>query len=436
VAAAVWGCTGAACVGRTEELSGKTGPGRAVRIESQAKVESPGGWSDLAPAPDGSGRLWVTTDRGPNGTGRSGGKNLRTLLAPSFAPAILEIELPRDRAHGAARVAKTLPLAGRSGKPFSGRPNGLGRDEPILDATATEQLAFDPNGVDTEGIVQMPDGTFWMVEEYRPSLLHVSATGRVLARYVPQGTRLEGADTEIRDVLPAAYAARRDNRGFESIAASPDGTRLWVMLQSPLENGKTKHVSKAGNVRLLVFDPAAGRPTAEHVYRLGDPAAAGYLKKGAAPDDGKICAMAAIDGDSLLVIEQDDTGLARLYCVDLADATDTLPRQATKGEPTLEEIRDLGAAGIRAVRKTLVADLAPLVSAMRRDVFGDEAKSSKAPLKLEGLAILDGERVALVNDNDFGVHVASGDQCRTCLWIVRLDRALPQAGDARAKEKR
>ena len=380
-----------------------------------------GGVSDLCVAADGSGRFWATTDRGPNGTAKVDGKKLRTLLTPTFAPEIFEVALVDAPGSACeARVGRTMALAGRSGSPFSGRPNGVGRDEPILDAASGKPVAGDPNGVDTEGLVQLKDGSFWMVEEYRPSLLRVSAEGRVIERYVPEGASLAGADAEVHDVLPAAYANRRDNRGFESLAVSPDGTRLWTLLQSPLDHGTAKTVKKAGNVRLLAFDPVKSRPVAEHVYRLGDPADPDYLTKGAAPDDGKLCAMAAIDADSLLVIESDDTGLARLYRADLNSATDTLVGKAA----TLEEIRDLLAAGIAPVTKTLVADLAPLVPRMRRDVYGEADPSGDAPLKLEGMAILGPDRVAIVNDNDFGVNLGPGAVCRTCLWVIRLPASL------------
>jgi hypothetical protein len=384
-----------------------------------------GGVSDLCVAADGSRRFWATTDRGPNGTAKVDGKKLRTLLAPTFAPEIYELTLSGSA--GAAcevRVGTTIALAGHSGMPLSGRPNGVGRDEPILDAASGKPVAGDPNGVDTEGLVQQKDGSFWMVEEYRPSLLRVSAEGRVLERFVPEGANLAGADAEVHDVLPAAYANRRDNRGFESLAVSPDGTRLWTLLQSPLDHGTAKTVKKAGNVRLLAFDPVAGRPVAEHVYRLGDPADPDYLTKGAAPDDGKLCAMAAIDADSLLVIESNDAGLARLYRIDLASATDTLAERSSRIDATLEEIVDLEAAGIVPVKKALVADLAPLVSRMRRDVFGEADPSGDAPLKLEGMAILGPDRVAIVNDNDFGVNLGPGAVCRTCLWVIRLPASL------------
>ena len=405
--------------------------GAAVSCAADATVELSaafdrqaldGGLSDLAPAADGSGRLWATTDRGPNGTTAIDGTTVRTLLDPAFVPTLVEVELRPSAAGGpAASVVRRLPLAGTTGRPLSGRPNGVGRDEPSVDAATGRPVAGDPDGVDTEGVVQLADGTFWMVEEHRPSLLHVSAAGRVLARFVPRGVRLEGADADVHPVLPEAYAARRDNRGFESLAASPDGKRLWTMLQSPLDNGGEKEVRKAGNIRLLAFDPAAGRPVAEHVYRAGDPTDRDYATRGVAPDDVKICALAMIDAGALLVIESDDTGRAVLYRIDLAGATDTLSRRSAGDGPTLDETRDLQAAGIVPVGKTLVADLTPLLPAMRRAVYGGDADG---PLKLEGLAILGPDRVVLVNDNDFAVHLPPGARCDTCLWVIRLPAPL------------
>lgn len=420
-------------VGRSDGQASErrnSNPGAHAVIESCSSLDVPrqgsidgGGLSDLAVA-GGSGRLWAITDRGPNGMVEVDGKKLRTLLDPAFVPQIVELEIEDEARGSAVRIVRTIPLAGRSGKAISGRPNGIGRDEPVLNPRNGDLIPPDPNGVDSEGIVQMGDGTFWLADEYRPSLLHVSADGRLLARFVPAGIRLAEADCDVCDALPAAYSARRDNRGFESLAVSPDGTRLFTMLQSPLENGKPKLVGKAGNVRLLAFDPVAGKPAAEHVYRLGDPTADDYLTKGAAPSDGKLCAMAAIDDNSLLVIEHDDKGLVRLYRADLVNATDTLTWKAERDDRTLEETRNLPAVGIVPVSKTLVADLAPLVPSMRQDVYGAAGAKGDAPLKLEGMAILGPDRVAIVNDNDFGVNVKPGATCRSCLWVIRLPAPL------------
>lgn len=396
-----------------------------------------GGLSDLAPVPaaavTGPLRFWVLTDRGPNGTVKTGGGKLRTLLEPGFVPVVVLVECGAT-----ATVKRILPLAGRSGKPLSGKPNGIGRDEPVLAADGTTSIDADPNGVDPEGLVPLADGTFWVAEEYRPSLLHVGADGRLVARYVPVGDDLPGADGEIKPVLPAAYGLRRDNRGFEGLTAASDGSRLWAILQSPIQGPdeqSAKRAKETGNVRLLAFDPAAGRPVAEHVYRLGDPTEPDYLTRAAPPQDGKLCAIAAVGADRLLVLEQDDTGLARLYLADLAAASDTLGWRptGTVEDALVDTVHDLPAAGITPVRKTLVADLA----AARRRMWdeatatgpGEATKRSSGSsaaeglLKLEGLAVLDDRRVALVNDNDFSVHDPERPQ-RTCIWIVELAEPL------------
>lgn len=388
-----------------------------------------GGVSDVcraaAEAPGGEAVVWAITDRGPNGAVGDGDSKRRTLVAPAFVPTIVKLRLP---ARGAAVVEALLPLAGATGGPMSGRPNGVGRDEPILLAGGDAAVHPDPDGVDTEGLVVMPDGSFWVTEEYRPSLLRVSAEGRVLERHMPEGVTLAGADTVVIADIPAAYGDRRDNRGFEGLALSADGKNLFVLLQSPLDHPEKKAAKQTGNVRLLVCDSATGTPVAEHVYRLGDPTAAGWAERGAPPDDGKLCCLAALRDGTLLVLEQDDTGLARLYRADPRAATDTLPRtRRGEGEP-LETIRDLAAAGIEPLAKTLVADLGPLVPRLRRDVYGGDGAGSGASLKLEGLAVLDDRRVILCNDNDFAVagSAAGGDDgtARSCLWVIGLPAAL------------
>jgi len=216
----------------------------------------------------------------------------------------------------------------------------------------------------------------------------------------------------------------------DGLALSPDGQRLSLLLQSPLDHPRKKAAKQTGNVRLLVVDAGSGTPVAEHLYRMGDPAAAGWAEYGAPPDDGKLCCLTTLPDGRLLVLEQDDTGLARLYRVDPRSATDTLPQTLRgDGEP-VETIGDLAAAGIRPLAKELVADLGPLVSRFRRDVFGADGSGGGAKLKLEGLAVLDDRRLLIGNDNDFAVPgssaggVADGVAARSCLWVIGLPTPL------------
>ena len=77
------------------------------------------------------------------------------------------------------------------------------------------------------------DGSFWLVDEYGPSLVHVSARGKVLTRYVPKGLKLTGTDYPVVEALPAVLLHRKTNRGLEGLAQLPDGD-LVLALQSPL----------------------------------------------------------------------------------------------------------------------------------------------------------------------------------------------------------
>jgi hypothetical protein len=384
-------------------------------------------WLDRAGTAAGRLRAWLVTDRGPNGTVTVDGREHRTLVSPSFTPRILELAIdwdPHAPGNFAARLATTTALVDRDGEPLSGRPNGLTNDPHMLDPSGRVAIAIDPDGVDTEGLVRTPAGGFWLAEEYRPSLLAADADGTARRRFVPRGTALAGAGMDVVDILPEVYANRRDNRGFEALALAPDQSRLFALLQSPAERPDRASSEQAGNVRLLAFDSRAGRPAAEHLYRLGDPTAEGYRTGRATPKDGKLCAMASVGPSSLVVLEQADGGLARLYLAELSGSTDTLPRTTAGDEPPLESLQDLDGTDVEPVEKTLLADLRPMLDAIRTQagLVGDRA----GPLKIEGLAVIDPWHVLLVNDDDFGVRKdITLPPPETCLWVVKLPVALP-----------
>ena len=381
-----------------------------------------GGLSDLCRG-GGVDGLWTLTDRGPNGVvdgDRRGGPR-RTLASPSFTPLLVEVSLRGD--DGRLRVLRTVPIKDPAGRPTSGRPPGGPNDRAIVDPTDGNRLEWDRCGLDPEGLVRLRDGRFWIAEEYGPSLVEVSPAGRILGRYVPRGHVIPGAPAQVHGVLPAAYARRRDNRGFECLGCSPDESRLFCLLQSPFGDGADA-AAAAGNVRLLVFDPTSRCPVAEHVYRLGPPRSRGSRRAA----DGKISALTCVAADRLLVIEQSDDE-SRVYEIGLADATDVLNRdeQTDEGSP-LDEIDDLAANDIRPVRKTLVADLAPLAARFQRDIEpGGDGRAPKklAELKFEGLTVLADGRIAILNDNDFdvvadGSTAASPPRRRSCLWILTV----------------
>lgn len=133
--------------------------------------------------------------------------------------------------------------------------------------------------------------------------------------------------------------------------------------------------------------------------------------------------MAAVDkiGDAVniapgrfLVIEQNaeinDSGVHSVYEIDLAGATDLLPRKGTPlsaSDVCSDEPSAVREGCIKPVKKKLVADLVAM------GLIGFE--------KMEGLTVIDAKTLALVNDNDFDVMKKS---TRSALFIVHLAEPL------------
>ncbi|AKN71871.1 Tat pathway signal protein [Streptomyces sp. PBH53] len=368
--------------------------------------------SDLCPAGR-KGEYWTVTDRGPNGQIKVDGKKRRTFPVPGFDPAIVRI-----RVSGATvEVIDAIPLTTSSGKAVTGLPNQRTRDEAPYTYDAGTPLSYDPNGLDTEGVVRAADGSFWLVDEYGPSLVHVSARGRVLARYVPEGLALTGADYPVVEALPPVLLHRRINRGFEGLAQLPGGD-LVMALQSPLSLPDADAGDASRTTRLLRFSPRKKAVTAEYAYRF-DPV--GAVDPG--EDDTselKISSVVAVGRDRLLVEERTDKA-ARLQLVRLRDSSDILggPWDDATTSPSLEQLDDPATAGVPVLPKQLVVDLG--------EVAG-------VPGKIEGIARVDHDTLALVNDNDFGMTDGPGafdargrlvdSGVKTTVVYVRLPKRL------------
>lgn len=337
--------------------------------------------SDIYPAGR-KGEFWTVTDRGPNGQIKVDGTKRRTFPVPGFDPAIVKVRVSGKR----VEVLRSIPLTTRSGAPVTGLPNQAGRDEAPYSYDAKTPLAYNPNGLDTEGIVRSADGSFWLVDEYGPSLVHVSENGRVLARYVPEGLNLKGADYPVVEALPGVLLHRKVNRGFEGLALLPGGD-LVLAVQSPLSLPDQDAGEASRNVRLLRFSTKKRAVTAEYAYRFD---AVDVVDPGEEDtSELKISSVVAIGGNDLLVEERTDRA-ARLHRV-------TLPRGAgilgsrwdtPSASPSYEELADPAASGVPVLRKSLVVDLGAVTG---------------VPGKIEGVAVTGRNTLALINDNDFGM---------------------------------
>lgn len=277
------------------ELETPRGPMRLTLGVGSALARRPG---------DPPGRVWGLGDRGPNlkiGTAikRFGLDHLerlrdvpgaKVLPMPYFQPTLVEMQVSRD----GVDLIRTLPLRTPNG-PLSGLAlpgSAEAAMEPTFDL-AGRPLASDPAGVDTEGLVVLADGGFWVSEEYGPSILRVDAEGVVGTRRTPIGA-----------------GRRRLNRGFEGLAISPDERWLYVLFQSALTG------DDATQTRIWTLDARDGAVVGDHAYPF-DPPESFAEDEAVETADLKACELLCVGDNRLLVLER-VTRSARIYQVDLS----------------------------------------------------------------------------------------------------------------------
>ena len=373
-------------------------------------------------ANDPPGVLWAVGDRGPNlkvklAIERYGVEGLdelrdkdgaKIMPALEHGPALSQLRVEGDR----VACVRTIPLRDGQGQPLSGLPvpgSVYAEAEPIF-SLAGDPLGTDPSGVDSEGVAALSDGSFWVGDEYGPTLLKVAADGRVLVRWAPErsAAHYEGAGYPVACVLPALAAARRLNRGFEAITLSNDERWLFLAFQGPLAHPDRDAHEDSRNVRLWRIDAATGALDAEYLYQI-EPfhafrrdIALGAFEQ----NDVKVSELLTVDGDRLLMLERGSAS-TKFFRVDLSPASALPPAfrdPATR--PTLEQMDDaaLAAAGIVPLAKTLILDT-------------DD--TPELPADLEGAVMLSPTELLLVNDNDFGV-----EGVETQFWRVTFDAPL------------
>ncbi|MBO1069308.1 MAG: phytase [Dolichospermum sp. DEX189] len=392
-----------------------------------------GGFSGLyfqGIASNGNLQFVTHTDRGPNGdpTGAN-----RPFYLPDFQPEIVSFEL--NKQIGAITITKRTGLFEKDGTTrLTGLPNlqaganGTAYTDEVAVNLDGQVIANKALGADLEGIVIAPNGDYWLVDEYRPAIYNFDVNGKLLNRFIPQGTATApepdaAAGTFGTEVLPAVYGQRRNNRGFEAVAL--EGSKLYAFIQSAIDNpdnaGDTTS-RNSRNLRILEFDIISKQVTGEYLYLLDNITAAGNAKT------DKLGDAVSLGNGKFAVVERDDLGTnvsnKLIYQINLTGATNinnpanfTLPAGKTIEQLTPAE---LTTAKITPVSKSLIANAAQL------GYTGVE--------KLEGLALVSPNTLALINDNDFNV---TGNSPLEKLGILELpyniasvDLELSQTVDA------
>ena len=370
-----------------------------------------------------TGYWYALSDRGPGGG----------LI--DYATRVQRLRIPTDPATGRIGepvIDKTILFRGEDGAVFNGlNPQLLNGDAAVLG------MSFDP-----EGLAIGKGGHFYVADEYGPSIFEFTPSGHFIRAFSTPANLVSRTIAGTADYVsgrPAIVNGRQDNRGFEGLTLNASGNKLYAVMQDPLVNeGSNGDGRRSRHLRVVEFDLASGRPTAQYAYRLESIAALNAVDPSTADDfsatnQGRSIGLSAIHALSdieFLVLERDNRGLGvevtaaplhkRVYRISIAGATDI-------SALSLAGSNDLP-AGVVPVSKVEEVDvLAKLRAAGARDI----------PEKLEGLAIgprlADGRHLVLIgSDNDYSVtQTGAGEQFEVCVNRASGERVanLPLDGE-------
>ncbi len=244
----------------------------------------PKSWSR---GPDGyRGEIYLLPDRGYNINGtidyRPRLNKLSVVLHPAGETSALP---PEQQQQGViATLADSILLTDADGAPLTGldppqdgvRPAAKGL--PNLPQAANGHVS-----ADTEAVALLPDGGFFISDEYGPYIYRFSPTGRMLAAIRPPEAfipKRKGQDSFASDNPgPGAKApkpanpesGRQNNQGFEGMSLTPDGKTLAVILQSATRQDGGDAAATRRNTRILFYDVtdlAQPKLVREHVVPL------------------------------------------------------------------------------------------------------------------------------------------------------------------------
>jgi len=249
---------------------------------------------------------------------------------------------------------------------------------------------------DTESF-QFAGGALWIGDEFGPFLIKADLKGKVLAVFE---TLVDGKVVRSPDhpavTTPAAPGGTVDfqvkrSKGFEGMASSKDGSKLYALLEGPVWNAEAKDYERVAGkeaLRVLEFDVQAGKWSGRSwMYPLE--------ANGNAIGDFNM-----IDGTTGLVIERDNgEGTADKACPEGQKRSDCFHDIAKFKRVYKIEMTDANVGG--PVRKVGYIDLLNIA---------DPHKLARKPLNdgvlkfpfftIENVDVVDATHIVVGNDNN------------------------------------
>ena len=238
------------------------GSGSGMAVDAKSWMRTPAGYQ---------GTFYMLPDRGYNIGGTTDYRARLSKLTITFTPLADPAAVPpaERQKSVAATLADSILLTDAGGKSLTGldpEENGIRRA-----AKGFPDLPQAPNGrvsIDAESLALLPDGGFFIGDEYGPYVYRFSPAGRMIEAIRPPEAFLpqrKGRDHfSSNNPGPGAQApappnpetGRQNNQGFEGLTLTPDGKLLVVALQSATRQDGGNAPETRRYTRLLYYDLA------------------------------------------------------------------------------------------------------------------------------------------------------------------------------------
>jgi hypothetical protein len=253
--------------------------------------------------------------------------------------------------------------------------------------------------------IQPIGANFWLGDEFGPYLIEVDATGKVLRVVETEvGGKLAKSPDHFSVTAPAQPAMNaeftvRRSRGYEGMAASPDGRFLYPLLEGPLWNADAKAYEMDAEkefLRILEFDVGQGKWTGR------------FWKYPLEANGNAIGDFNMIDATTALVIERDNgEGDLAQACPEGQKAPTCFENPAKFKRVYKIEMNDTNAN--QAVRKIASIDLLDIADPDGKAKQGGKDGKFIFPFfTIENVDVVDRERGIIVVGNDNNLPFSAG----------------------------
>lgn len=367
-----------------------------------------GGFSGLYYLPNTEYEFLIITDRGPNipaeKHGIANGKKAKIFPFENYAPKIFKAKLE----NGKCVITKSHAYLRPDGQKATGLP--LPQDRSKNEEVGWLNRKGKPTGTDiwgadSEGITVDKEGNIWICEEYGASIWKLNSDFKTQVRYTPY-PKDEGIELQLDKII----GKQRPNRGFEGITATPNG-KIYAIMQSPMYTTKdTETLKKSRLHRILELDPQTGKQV---TYIFENPGKMGEIRQ----RDWKVGDITAINDTEFLVLVHGKRNGESYKSINKVSITNATPLHGGEKVELLRSAEKLEEYGIKVVENEVLFNL--------KDIGWNPNHE-----KPEGIAILNKNTIALINDNDYGMESKKEDGkfemtgVKSTLYIITLETPL------------